>query len=615
MLVAYAALVMKADAYPLKTIFGRDVRYVVPLYQRPYVWDRESKWEPLWEDIRLLVSQLADASAVGQQPVALSPHFLGAIVLDQKFGQVGDLEVRYIIDGQQRLTTLQLFLAAAAWVAEGFQLEQSARLLGKLTANDPDLVHEPDHQFKVWPTNTDRDNFRAAMLRSGFKADAGIRIVEAYTYFCGALTEWAASLGGAVAGGFDILVKAVRDFLRLVVIDLENEDNAQVIFETLNARTTPLLAIDLVKNLVFRYAERSGASDTELDALYTNSWRRFDTEDWRRELRQGRLNRPRAEIFLMHWLTMRRTEETPAHWLYPAFQRLLDRNLATPVAEIIEEFADDATTFASFDRQAVGSREETFFRRLGVLDMSTITPLLLFLFRRQSAELVRTRRMRALEILESWLVRRMICRLTPKNYNRYFLELLRAAQVDIAHADDIVFDVLRNATAETNRWPEDGEVANVLISRSLYHAIPRSRIVMLLSAVEHALRTSKSEQLPLPAQLTIEHILPQAWQQNWPATGSDPGAKYERDVHVNRVGNLTLLTQSLNPALSNAGWDVKRAELQKHSLLLLNRELCDAYRSRWNEAMIDERSAALAGVIARIWPSPISPYWNGPHAN
>jgi hypothetical protein len=603
---------MKAEAYPLKTIFGKDIRYVVPLYQRPYVWDREGKWEPLWEDVRLLTSELLESSHTAQQDGPLSPHFLGAIVLDQRFGPTGDLEVRYIIDGQQRLTTLQLLLAAASWAAGELGLEQSARLLRKLTANDPDLFEDSDHQFKVWPTNTDRDAFRSAMVHGAPTGASGLRISECYAFFCDAVVDWAESLGGAVADGFEMLVKATRDYLKLVVIDLENEDNAQVIFETLNARTTQLLAIDLVKNLVFRYAERRGASGADLEALYVGSWRRFDTEDWRREIRQGRLNRPRAEIFLMHWLTMKRCEETPANWLYPAFRRVLDKDSRTPVAEVIDDFAHDARTFERFERQPAGSREATFFRRLSVLDVSTIYPLLLQLFRRQSAALTPARRRRTLELLESWLIRRMLCRVTAKNYNRYFLELLRAVEADIARADEIVRDELSKATAETNRWPEDAELSEILISRSLYQSIPGTRIVMVLAAVEGTLRTSKSEMLELPQGLTIEHVLPQAWKENWPVNLGDQAAEYERSIRVNRLGNLTLLTASLNPALSNAAWGVKRAELRRHSLLLLNRELCEEHPSVWDEAGIDDRSAVLAGRIAQVWPGPHASCWDDP---
>jgi hypothetical protein len=313
----------------------------------------------------------------------------------------------------------------------------------------------------------------------------------------------------------------------------------------------------------------------------------------------------------MHWLTMKRAEETPAQWLYPTFQRLLDKKPVTPVEEIIDEFAHDATTFASFETQPTGSREATFFQRLSVLDVTTIYPLLLLLFRDHSAVLTPARRRRAVELLESWLVRRMLCRLTPKNYNRYFLELLRAVQEDVAHADDILYSELSSATAETNRWPEDAELTKALTTRSLYMSVPGARIVMVFGAIEQALRTSKSEQVALPANLTIEHVLPQKWQEHW-SVGDDPSAVYERDIHVNRLGNLTLVTGSLNPSISNAAWQLKRPELRKHSLLLLNRDLCDENPNVWDEALIDKRSAALTSVVTRIWPGPDAAYWQLP---
>ncbi len=93
----------------------------------------------------------------------------------------------------------------------------------------------------------------------------------------------------------DAFVKAVRDHIRLVVIDLDGEDNAQVTFETLNARTTPLLSIDLVKNLVFRHAEQELRDDAAIDDLYRRTWQPFDTDHWHQDARQGRLKRLRSE--------------------------------------------------------------------------------------------------------------------------------------------------------------------------------------------------------------------------------------------------------------------------------------------------------------------------------
>src|SRR5581483_8054824 len=306
---------MKADTRSLVLIFGKDVRYVVPLYQRPYVWKRETHWEPLWEDVQKVIAQLgyaqeiAAAAPEGSQPPPLPPHFLGAIVLDLAPFATGSVEERSIIDGQQRLTTLQLFIAAASEVAASRKCEKEARLLRKLTENDPDLVVDPDDQFKVWPTNVDRDPFRSTMLRSTDDGREQTQIQLAYDYFVEALEEWANEPddGIDIAARFAALTKVVRELLKLVVIDLEPGDNAQIIFETLNARGMPLHALDLVKNLVFQRAAANYG--TNLDQLYSEHWAPFESGYWREDVRQGRLNRPRSELFLMHWLTMQTANE------------------------------------------------------------------------------------------------------------------------------------------------------------------------------------------------------------------------------------------------------------------------------------------------------------------
>src|SRR5215813_310693 len=97
---------MKANAIPLLAVFEKKMRLEVPLFQRQYVWNREQQWEPLWEDISRKFSDYLEGRK--DAPV----HFLGAMVLDQKQTPTAHVEKRHVIDGQQRLTTLQLFLAA-----------------------------------------------------------------------------------------------------------------------------------------------------------------------------------------------------------------------------------------------------------------------------------------------------------------------------------------------------------------------------------------------------------------------------------------------------------------------------------------------------------------------
>ena len=603
---------MKADTYPLTTIFGKDVRYVVPLYQRPYVWEEESHWAPLWEDVQTVVDsvtysdRIAATAPAGTPPIIPPPHFLGAIVLDLSPFATGSIEERYVIDGQQRLTTLQLFIAAASFVAAKRSCDREARILQRLTENDVDLVIQPDDRFKVWPTNYDRQPFRSVM-EGAHPGEITSQVQKAYSYFVDAIQNWIDEEGGEPDPQFAALTRVVRDLLKLVVIDLEPEDNAQVIFETLNARGMPLLAIDLVKNLVFQRAAKTGEN---LDALYDGQWKQLDTDYWRDEVRQGRLNRPRAELFLMHWLTMKRAEEVGAHHLFTTFRKLVDDPHAAPIVSVVREFAADSVTFADFDTQPVGTVERQFFDRLEVLDTSTVLPIVLMLFRQGPALFPLSRRRRALAILESWLVRRMLLRLTTKNYNRFVLDIIKLLKKNPETADDIVLAELRAASVPTTAWPTDQQVKDSLAETSLYGQINQRRVVMVLYAVEKAMRSAKSEDVQLPTGLTVEHVLPQSWRGHWPVDPEDDGNLIaDREKHVHRLGNLTLVTNKLNPALSNDAWQVKRDALNEHSVLLLNRRLFDDHPNVWDESTIDLRSASLADVIVGVWPGPDSSAW------
>lgn len=154
---------MKALTHTPTDIFGNQIRYVVPLFQRPYVWNREEQWEPLWEDVKHVAERIMDSnpSAFGAPPVA--PHFLGAIVIEQQLAPVAFIGVRHVIDGQQRLTTLQILLDAAQLVTGQHGSDMDASALKVLIQNNPAMAQNPDQVFKVWPTDRDQAAFRAAM--------------------------------------------------------------------------------------------------------------------------------------------------------------------------------------------------------------------------------------------------------------------------------------------------------------------------------------------------------------------------------------------------------------------------------------------------------------------
>jgi hypothetical protein len=592
---------MKPDTHTVQQLFERDVRYIVPLYQRPYVWNEDEQWAPLWDDISALLQHQENATSA-----ELWSHFLGAIVLDQDQTLPGQIPRYTVIDGQQRLTTLQLLIAAAAKAIAAVGAEDDAALLRELVVNNPRKAKDIE-RLKVWPTNANRSSFTAVMAvdgpPSGYTDDPDNLIDEAFDYFTCQVADYLVGDGDETA---DEAARAERlrvtlcDLLKVVSITLERDDNAQVIFETLNARGTPLLSVDLVKNAVFRLASTQGC---DTDALYEQVWRpQLDDEYWRQERRQGRLNRPIGELFLMHWLTMRLERVIPATELFAAFRQHVLTQSADAEA-LIRELCADAAVMRSFDAVSPDSPEGEFFARFEPLDAGTVLPVVLLLFR--SPDVTAERRRRALRILESWLARRVLMRLTTKNYNRLVPRLVAKMKADLGRADDALYEALSGAEGAVSRWPGDDEFVEFLRTRDIYGTVSAPRLVMALTAVEASLHSTKTEKAPITGKLSLEHLLPQKWEDTWSLTGSEVDAA-ARSARLHRLGNLTIVAQPLNSSMSNSPWTVKRTELNRHSVLLLNAKLAE--RDQWDVAGIDEHGEWLAAQLARIWPGPEG--WN-----
>jgi hypothetical protein len=599
-------------------IFGYHIRYVVPLFQRPYVWKLEDQWQPLWEDVRTVAERVLDAPA-GYGATPVPPHFLGAIVLDQQSIPAGFIAVRHVVDGQQRLTTLQLLLDAAQDVVERHGAAMDAQALRVLVLNDPQIAQHSDEVFKVWPTDRDQAAFRAAMdndvtvpseLRSS-------RIAQAHTFFVKQITEWAEVEGDPdkATARLNALVRTLRDHLKVVVIDLEPGDNAQVIFETLNHRGSPLLAADLVKNFVFQLAQSQNA---DVEKLYRDHWAPLDNDYWRVPITLGRRLRPRIDVFLNYWLTMKLHREVPTDRVFSEFREHV--LAAQPeIPDLLAELAADAKVYEQMEKLSPTTVEGTFYYRvIKALDSSAVGPFLLWVLRWDETTMPAEQRHRALSALESWMIRRALCRATAKDVNRLVVELLRAMhKAGPAAAGDAVETLLAEQRADSRYWPDDATLRTVLRDAPIYKSFTRPRLRMVLEAIEDSLRGPMGESQLCPRNLTVEHVMPQGWREHWSGDiAGDSVAELRRDAVVHVLGNLTLVNQKLNPAMSNRPWTAqetgarglgdqgKRDYLLQHSQLTLNAQLVAGHVDTWSEDGIQIRTDTLINCIAKIWSRP-----------
>ena len=601
---------MKADSITIQDFFHTERRHLVPLYQRPYVWKREDQWEPLWDDLR----QLAERT-LADRPTR--PHFLGAIVLDQIKTAIRDVPARLVIDGQQRLTTLQLLMGALRDLFAALREDELRPRLDRLTHNQ-DAGPASEQRFKVWPTNLDRPAFAKLMdpsseLGAAERIDAARDVavgdglvVDAYAYFYEALGTWLREAGeNEVVHRGTTLIDVLRHGLNLVVIDLGDDDEAQVIFETLNARGTPLLPADLVKNHLFHAADEDRV---DLDAVYEQYWKPFDegASYWRKAVKQGRFYRPQIDLFLQHYLTLSTRDEVSAAHLFSEFKDFAAKPPERKAEDHLRALQRYGSTYRRLSEMEPETRRGLFFHRLMVMETSTVVPFLLDLFQRHGTP-GDDRDVDAILVdLESFLVRRMICRLTTKNYNRFFLELLGVFdRVETAGEAAVEMRrILLDQTAASQLWPDDRSFGLAWRELPAYRALSRPRLRMVLEAIEAEYRTELSEPIVLRGKLTVEHLLPRAWEERWPLpAGIDAReARERRESLLHRFGNLTLLTKKLNPLISNNDWATKHPKIAEHSALALNRRL--QRQTIWDESAIEARTEQLLEMALRVWPRP-----------
>lgn len=603
---------METRVHTPQQVFNMPQRLLVPLFQRPYVWNEENQWAPLWAD----VTRVADRRFARPNDKQF-PHFLGAVVLQQSAGSVGSMQQWMVIDGQQRLTTLQLLLDALQIELDAVGARHPALRIEDLVCNKEQYWSNQEDRFKVWPTNRDRPAFNEVMAAEPpINYDAlthrGERLVEAHRFFASQARTWL-----QLNGPEDVEMRAValehtvRELLQLVVIELTADENAQEIFETLNARGAQLTAADLIKNFVFQRLMEAGA---DVEGIYEQHWREFETAFWETEIGAGRVRYSRSSLFLNHWLIARTGEEIVAREVFSRFKQYADHDANRPMAQLVPEIAAASKVYRRFVESAGnldGRIDELglFAYRSSVLESEVVKPIVVHLLDPALPAVPAEQITKGLAALESWLVRRMLIRTSTKSYTQMVAEMVtQLLKNERAAAGDVMYTFLKDQVVESRYWPDDNEVRTELRQLLVYRKLRRPRIRMVLEAIEDHRRGWRMGReglggsRVLRGKYAIEHILPVKWHKTWPL---DPGVtEAELDRLAHTIGNLTLLTGRLNSGVSNGPWATKAEGLRQHDVLILNRDLLEAGQSGWTHERIRRRTDEMIDDILAIWPVP-----------
>lgn len=593
-------------------VFTMPQHLIVPLFQRAYVWDEESQWAPLWQDIRRLVElQLSN-------PGKPATHFLGAVVLQAMSSQWGSMQAWSIIDGQQRLTTLQLFFDAAAGAFESRGLEHLTGQLAALTHNAGAFVQGNDVSLKLRHTNRDRLAYDEVMLAAvpvdyEVLAHSTSLLVKGHQYFSGQVNAWLDEASGVEPNTkAAILTNVLTQSLEIVVIGLTSEENSQEIFETLNARGTPLTAADLIKNFVFQRLESEGV-DTKY--AYTELWP-FEQKFWEKEVSVGRYPVSRSSLFLNQWLVSRAGEEIGPKSTFSRFKHFVEHESDQSMVDLLGVIKQQATRYQGWSAKAADPHAdlnavEMCVYRSQSAEIEALKPVLLWLNEPQTSYSSETIS-RVIAMTESWFMRRALMRLSMSDLGRVVADLIGTHRnAPAEEVTDRVQSFLTRLDAVSTYWPGDTEIRAALATEQAYRRFKRGRLRMFLEAAEDHYRgftghkRSKTGVRVPRVGLPIEHLMPRSWSEHWPVV--DLTAEIDRDSHIHRLGNLTLITKSLNSSISNGPWlgEIgKRAKLDQHDVFLMNRRVREVSSSGWTEQLIDDRTEDLIDALVATWPVP-----------
>lgn len=572
---------MDAGKRTINELFTGSKLFEIPFFQRAYVWD-EPQWTRLLEDVEELCSK--------PEP---KPYFLGSVILKQQLtssgSKVGD--IRTIIDGQQRLTTLSILLKVLC-----LKTNELRRFDRRFRLDDDSIVILHNHN--------DVHAFNKLMEQEKPEELSGEdKITRAYNFFLKKLDI------------SKVNFETICDYVTFVGIDLTTDEDEQQIFDTINSLGVRLTTAELLKNYFFRRNDLT---------LYNIYWRDVFEKDektktyWDQEVVTGRFRRTFIDIFFYAFLQIKMQDDdlkvksedknvfSNVVKLFDSYKEFIHTYMSNQKISLLGEIKDYAEVFRKIIRKDVSDRELTAQAgadRLNViifnLDTATLIPYLLFVEKNVSNDAEKTL---IYEYLESYIMRRLICKETTKNYNQLFGERLILNKI-LTKEDLAAWISKQNDTV--NRMPIDSEVSDAFRSVHLTNKYATGVLYLIESKIRN--QPFHATQLLGINKYSLEHIMPKKWRNNWKFSGGEVEANL-RDRTLLVLGNLTIITQSLNASIRDADWVTKKVGqgdkggLQKYADGI---ETLSKYLNldEWDEAAIGQRAEDLSKLALACWTS------------
>ena len=557
---------MKATEAKLLEFLKKSPQFVIPIYQRTYSWTERECFQ-LWNDIL----------RTGNNE-KISAHFVGSIVYVEKgLYQVSSQSPLLVIDGQQRLTTVTLLIEALARALgseeplDGF----SSKKLRNYYLLNP--LEDGERRYKLVLSQTDKTSLKALLDQQLKPHDHSLRVEGNFALF----QEWVTALKGD-------LLPLCKGLAKLVIVDISlnrDQDNPQLIFESLNSTGRELSQADLIRNFILM-----GLEPHLQTTLYEQFWRPMEVEFGQ----EGYAIH--FDSFMRHYLTVKTGDIPNVREVYEAFKQYARSSKVTGVEALV---ADIRTFSGYYCAMALGSEQDpelkTAFHDIRELKVDVAFPFLLELYHDYVRQvLTKSELFHAARFVESYVFRRAVCGIPTNSMNKTFATFARALKKDrYLESIEATFLLLPSY----RRFPVDDEFRRDLQLKDLYNFRSRSYWLRRLENHDRKERVSVDE-------YTIEHIMPQ--NEKLPAqwqTELGPDWKRVWQTYLHTLGNLTLT--GYNSEYSDRRFAEKRDMKGgfAESPLRLNQGL--GKLEHWTEEGIRQRSERLAAQATSVWPAPV----------
>jgi uncharacterized protein with ParB-like and HNH nuclease domain len=552
--------------------------FVIPVYQRNYDWKKEN-CKKLFDDIENICHK------------NLKTYFMGSIVTyeSENIG-AGSINNHLVIDGQQRITSLMLLILA---------VHNYLKETGEITKFKSDILYKRylvsedfngDVKVKLKSVKDDDEAFNALVHHRIEKIIPNSSITINYNYFIDRIKRKVVTP--------DEIFTAINSLEIInIVLKRKDEDDPQLIFESLNSTGVSLSGADLIRNFLL-----INENESKQKKFYTEYWNPMEIN-----------TQYKVTLFIRDYLTMkeRKTPKIESQDIYNAFKEY--SNLKYKPSEI-ENLLKDLLKFSKIWDKIVYCKDsdheiQNALKKLSKLDITVTNPFLLEIFDDFNQSLIN--KSEVLEILkttETFLFRRLICEVPTFALKDIFRLLCKEIKSKPDYKDNYV-EIFKHILLKkqlNQRFPSNEEFSKHFVSKDIYSLTGKYKIYLLenLENFNHKERVD-IEKLIEEGTLTIEHILPRKPKDSWKKEIGE-GIEELNARLGNTIGNLTLT--GYNSQLSNKPFLEKRDMEHgfKHSKLQLNKLL--ATLNKWDEENINKRAQHLLGIGLQIWERPKSKY-------